>query len=50
MQALIAARGRKIRPLDCLFNNAGGPAQTGGIEGLDADRFDAGMADFWCAA
>jgi NAD(P)-dependent dehydrogenase (short-subunit alcohol dehydrogenase family) len=30
--------------LDCLFNNAGGPAQTGGIEGLEADRFDAAMA------
>jgi NAD(P)-dependent dehydrogenase (short-subunit alcohol dehydrogenase family) len=30
--------------LDCLFNNAGGPAQVGGIEGLEADRFDAAMA------
>src|ERR1035437_3938646 len=27
-----------------LFNNAGGPAQTGGIEGLDVARFDAAMA------
>jgi NAD(P)-dependent dehydrogenase (short-subunit alcohol dehydrogenase family) len=30
--------------IDCLFNNAGGPAQTGGIEGLEVDRFDAAMA------
>jgi NAD(P)-dependent dehydrogenase (short-subunit alcohol dehydrogenase family) len=30
--------------LDCLFNNAGGPAQTGGIEGLEAERFDAAIA------
>jgi NAD(P)-dependent dehydrogenase (short-subunit alcohol dehydrogenase family) len=29
--------------IDCLFNNAGAPAQTGGIEELDADRFDAAM-------
>jgi NAD(P)-dependent dehydrogenase (short-subunit alcohol dehydrogenase family) len=32
------------RSIDCLFNNAGGPAQTGGIEGLDVERFDAAMA------
>ena len=30
--------------LDCLFNNAGGPAQTGGIEGLEVGRFDLAMA------
>jgi NAD(P)-dependent dehydrogenase (short-subunit alcohol dehydrogenase family) len=36
----VAAFGR----IDCLFNNAGGPAQTGGIEGLEVDRFDAAMA------
>src|SRR4030095_3113308 len=32
--------------IDCLFNNAGGPAQTGGIEDLDVARFDAAMATF----
>jgi len=34
----------KFGRIDCLFNNAGGPAQTGGIEGLDVERFDAAMA------
>ena len=34
----------KFGRLDCLFNNAGGPAQTGGIEGLEVERFDAAMA------
>src|SRR5438552_8791001 len=34
----------KFGRIDCLFNNAGGPAQTGGIEGLDVARFDAAMA------
>jgi NAD(P)-dependent dehydrogenase (short-subunit alcohol dehydrogenase family) len=34
----------KFGRIDCLFNNAGGPAQTGGIEGLETDRFDAAMA------
>jgi NAD(P)-dependent dehydrogenase (short-subunit alcohol dehydrogenase family) len=44
MRALIGLSVEKFGRLDCLFNNAGGPAQTGGIEGLDAARFDAGMA------
>jgi NAD(P)-dependent dehydrogenase (short-subunit alcohol dehydrogenase family) len=44
IQALIALAVEKFGRIDCLFNNAGGPAQTGGIEGLDAARFDAGMA------
>ena len=44
MQALIALAVEKFGRIDCLFNNAGGPAQTGGIEGLEAERFDAGMA------
>jgi len=35
MRALIALAVDKFGQLDCLFNNAGGPAQTGGIEGLD---------------
>ena len=34
----------KFGGIDCLFNNAGGPAQTGGIEGLEVERFDAAMA------
>lgn len=44
MQALIGHAVEKFGRIDCLFNNAGGPAQTGGIEGLDAARFDAAMA------
>jgi NAD(P)-dependent dehydrogenase (short-subunit alcohol dehydrogenase family) len=44
MQALIALAVDKFGRIDCLFNNAGGPAQTGGIEGLDVGRFDAAMA------
>jgi NAD(P)-dependent dehydrogenase (short-subunit alcohol dehydrogenase family) len=44
MQALIALAVEKFGKLDCLFNNAGGPAQTGGIEGLEVGRFDAAMA------
>jgi len=44
MQALIALAVDKFGRIDCLFNNAGGPAQTGGIEGLEAERFDAAMA------
>jgi NAD(P)-dependent dehydrogenase (short-subunit alcohol dehydrogenase family) len=44
MRALIALAFDKFGRLDCLFNNAGGPAQTGGIEGLEVERFDAAMA------
>jgi NAD(P)-dependent dehydrogenase (short-subunit alcohol dehydrogenase family) len=44
MRALIALAVEKFDRIDCLFNNAGGPAQTGGIEGLEVDRFDAAMA------
>src|SRR6059036_2162397 len=44
MRALIGAAVEKFGRIDCLFNNAGGPAQTGGIEGLEVDRFDAAMA------
>src|SRR6478672_7063385 len=43
MQALIALAVEKFGRIDCLFNNAGGPAQTGGIEGLEVERFDAAM-------
>ena len=44
MRALIGQAVEKFGRIDCLFNNAGGPAQTGGIEGLDVERFDAAMA------
>ena len=44
VKALIGTALDKFGRLDCLFNNAGGPAQTGGIEGLEVDRFDAAMA------
>src|ERR1700759_2662769 len=44
MQALIALAVEKFGKVDCLFNNAGGPAQTGGIEGLEGARFDPAMA------
>src|ERR1043166_5990193 len=44
MQALIALAIERFGKIDCLFNNAGGPAQTGGIEGLEVGRFDAAMA------
>ena len=30
--------------LDCLFNNAGGPAQPGSITSISVERFDAAMA------
>jgi len=36
----LARHGR----IDCLFNNAGGPAPVGGIEGIPADGFDAAIA------
>ena len=44
MHALISLAVDTFGKIDCLFNNAGGPAQTGGIEGLEGDRFDAAMA------
>jgi NAD(P)-dependent dehydrogenase (short-subunit alcohol dehydrogenase family) len=44
MSALIALAVERFGKIDCLFNNAGGPAQTGGIEGLEVERFDAAMA------
>lgn len=44
VKALIGTALDTFGRLDCLFNNAGGPAQTGGIEGLEVDRFDAAMA------
>ncbi|MBS0530696.1 MAG: glucose 1-dehydrogenase [Proteobacteria bacterium] len=44
MRALIGAATDKFGRLDCIFNNAGGPAQTGGIENLDVAKFDQAMA------
>lgn len=44
MKALIDGAVEKFGRLDCLFNNAGGPAQTGGIADLEVGRFDAAMA------
>ena len=44
IKALIETTIETFGRVDCLFNNAGGPAQTGGIEGLDAGRFDTAMA------
>jgi len=39
MKSLIALAVDKFGGIDCLFNNAGGPAQTGGIEGIEVERF-----------
>ena len=44
VKALTALAVEKFGRLDCVFNNAGGPAQTGGIEGLEVERFDLAMA------
>src|SRR5579871_1694630 len=44
VKALTALAVDKFGRLDCVFNNAGGPAQTGGIEGLEVERFDIAMA------
>lgn len=44
VQALIEFALRKHGRIDCLFNNAGGPAPIGGIEGIPVEGFDAAMA------
>jgi NAD(P)-dependent dehydrogenase (short-subunit alcohol dehydrogenase family) len=44
VRAMIALAVEEFGKIDCLFNNAGGPAQTGGIEALEVGRFDAAMA------
>ena len=44
MQALIEFALRKHGRIDCLFNNAGGPAPVGGIETIPVEGFDAAMA------
>jgi len=43
-RALIEFTAHKHGRIDCLFNNAGGPAPVGGIETIPADGFDAAMA------
>ncbi len=43
-KAMIDAALSKWGRLDCLFNNAGGPAPVGGIETIPVDGFDAAMA------
>jgi NAD(P)-dependent dehydrogenase (short-subunit alcohol dehydrogenase family) len=44
MQALVDFAMRKYGRIDCLFNNAGGPAPTGGIEAIPVAGFDDAMA------
>jgi NAD(P)-dependent dehydrogenase (short-subunit alcohol dehydrogenase family) len=44
MQALIGFAAGKHGRIDCLFNNAGGPAPVGGIETVPADGFDKAIA------
>lgn len=41
---VIETCAREFGRVDCLFNNAGGPAPTGGIETTPVDGFDAAMA------
>ncbi len=42
--ALVAAAVDAHGRVDVLFNNAGGPGPTGGVEGIDVDAFDATFA------
>jgi NAD(P)-dependent dehydrogenase (short-subunit alcohol dehydrogenase family) len=44
VKAMFDACLSKWGRLDCLFNNAGGPAPVGGIETIPVDGFDAAMA------
>ncbi len=44
VEALVAATVERWGRIDVLFNNAGGPGQTGGIEGLEVEAFDAAFA------
>lgn len=44
VERLIAACVETWGRIDCLFNNAGGPAPQGGIESIPADGFDAALA------
>ncbi len=44
VEALIAFTMARHGRIDCLFNNAGGPAPVGGIETIPVEGFDAAMA------
>jgi NAD(P)-dependent dehydrogenase (short-subunit alcohol dehydrogenase family) len=44
VKALIDFTMGKHGRIDCLFNNAGGPAPVGGIEGIPVEGFDAAIA------
>ena len=44
VKAMIDHAVTRFGRLDCLFNNAGGPAPAGGIEGITVERFDAAIA------
>ena len=44
MKALIDFTMNRFGRIDCLFNNAGGPAPVGGIETIPVEGFDAAMA------
>ena len=44
VEAMFAACLGEWGRVDCLFNNAGGPAPVGGIETIPVDGFDAAMA------
>ena len=44
VKALIDFALRKHGRIDCLFNNAGGPAPVGGIEGIPVEGYDQAMA------
>src|SRR5262249_1874800 len=44
VKALIDTAMERFGRLDCLFNNAGGPGPTGGIEDIPAAGFDATIA------
>jgi NAD(P)-dependent dehydrogenase (short-subunit alcohol dehydrogenase family) len=44
MKALVDHAVTRFGRLDCIFNNAGGPAPTGGIEDIPVAGFDAAMA------
>jgi len=44
VRALVDFTVAKHGRVDCLFNNAGGPAPQGGIESIPADGFDAAIA------
>ncbi len=43
VKALVAFTVARFGRIDCLFNNAGGPAPTGGIEGIPIDAAESAM-------